>query len=70
MKAVNMKNYRFGTKGFAFMMEGFGMYDEETDSFASIDGRVPYVLRTKKAIEACIEADFPNVVCRRRVKPN
>ena len=57
MKAVNMKNFRFGTGYTCFYFSGFGMYDEETKTFVSADGRMPYVLRTKKLVEACIAAE-------------
>lgn len=68
MKAVNMKNYKFGYKGFYFRMQGFGMYDEETNSFVSMDGKEPYVLGTKKLTQACIDGGWPEL-CKMRVQP-
>jgi len=64
LKAVNMKWYRFATKGGKFAMHGFGMVDTETNEFASFDGKVPYVLRTKKLIESCIADGWPEKMLR------
>lgn len=64
LKAVNMKGYKFGTKGYKFSMNGFGMVNPETNEFASFDGKVPYVLRTKKLIESCIDGGWPEKMLR------
>ena len=69
MKAVNMKNYKFGDKVKWYYVKGFGMYDEATNSFASMDGKTPYILDTKKLMEACIAADFESI-CKYRIKAN
>lgn len=47
LKAVNMKNYRFG-KLQNIQYIGFGIIDTETNSFVSYDGFEPYVLERKK----------------------
>ena len=60
--AVNMKNYKFGAGRFTCSMQGFGMLDTDTDQFVSMDGRVPYVLRTKKIVEGCIAAGWPEQI--------
>lgn len=65
IKAVNMKGYEFGGKGYSFIMEGFGMLDTETDKFVSHDGRIPYVLRSKKLVQSCIEAGWPETFPKR-----
>ena len=57
IKAVNMKNYRFG-KLANIMYKGFGMLDTETNSFVSFDGKTPYVLTTKKIIQSCIDGGW------------
>lgn len=57
IKAVNMKNYRFGKNANQYYI-GFGMLDTETNTFVSLDGIHPYVLGTKKIIEACIAGDW------------
>ena len=57
IKAVNMKNYRFGKLG-NYRYEGFGMLDTETNTFVSYNGSDPYVLRTKKIIQSCIDAKW------------
>ena len=68
MKAVNMKGYKFSTSGgFKFTISGFGILDEETGTFASFDGRTPYVLRSKKLIQSCIEAGWTESM--KRVTP-
>lgn len=46
IKAVNMKNYRFGKLASRAYM-GFGMLDTETNTFCSFDGVNPYVLGKK-----------------------
>lgn len=66
MKAVNMKNYKFATKGSnIYMMKGFGMYDETTGTFVSHNGQFPYVLETKKMVESCIAAGFDEIFTAR-----
>lgn len=57
LKAVNMKNYRFG-KLSNIVYEGFGAIDTETNEFISFDGSTPYVLRTKKIMQSVIDADW------------
>lgn len=57
IKAVNMKNYRFGKNANRYYV-GFGMLDTETNTFVSFDGIHPYVLGTKKIIESCIAGDW------------
>lgn len=54
MKAVNMKNYKFGKLGNTYY-EGFGILDTETNSFVSLDGIHPYVLAKKSIIQICID---------------
>ena len=63
IKAVNMKSYRFGKYG-NIEYHGFGMLDTETDTFVSFDGRTPYVLATKKIIQSCIDANWPESLKR------
>lgn len=58
MRAVNMKNYKFGSAIKWGFTKGFGMYDEERNEFVSADGKIPYVLDTKKLVESCISAGF------------
>ena len=53
IKAVNMKDYRFGKLG-NIHYTGFGMINTETKEFYSFDGKLPYVLRTKRIMESCI----------------
>lgn len=57
IKAVNMKGYRFGKTG-SIRYVGFGMLDEESNSFFSFDGKTPYVLPVKKIIQSCIDAGW------------
>jgi hypothetical protein len=57
MKAVNMKSYRFG-KHANLQYIGFGILDEATNTFASFDGKNPYVLPIKKTIQSCIDAGW------------
>lgn len=66
IKAVNMKNFRFGKNGNVEYI-GFGMWDEETNEFCSFDGFRPYVLAKKKYIDSCIAADWAETL--KRVKP-
>lgn len=54
IKAVNMKNYRFGKLANAFYT-GFGMLDTDTEKFVSLDGIHPYVLGRKKVIQSIID---------------
>lgn len=63
MKAVNMKNYRFG-KMANRMYIGFGILDTETDEFVSHNGKDPFVLTTKKHVQSCIDADWPATLQR------
>ena len=63
MKAVNMKNYRFGKYANKWYI-GFGILDEETNTFASFDGKHPYVLPRKKIIQSCIDAGWPETLQR------
>lgn len=63
IKAVNMKTYRFG-KLENIMYSGFGMLDTETNTFVSFDGVKPYVLDTKKIIQSCIDAGWPETLKR------
>lgn len=63
IKAVNMKNFRFGKAGNVRYV-GFGMLDTETNDFVSFDGCTPYVLKTKKLIESCIAAEWPETMKR------
>lgn len=63
IKAVNMKNYKFG-KGANARYSGFGMLDTETNTFVSFDGVTPYVLNTKKVIQSCIDAGWPETLGR------
>lgn len=63
IKAVNMKNYRFGKKA-NIAYKGFGMLDTETDTFVSFDGINPYVLATKKVIQGCIDGNWPETLKR------
>ena len=58
IKAINMKNFRFGKLGNRQYI-GFGMYDTDTEMFLSLDGIHPYVLRTKKIIQSCIDGGWP-----------
>ena len=56
LKAVNMKNYRFGElKNIMFV--GFGIIDTQTNEFVSLDGNTPYVLDTKKIVQSVIDAN-------------
>ena len=64
MKAVNMKNYKFRKTagGFTYYFNGFGIYDEETESFVSVDGKKPFVLDRKYIAESCIKDGWPQNV--------
>ena len=42
--AVNMNRYKFGN----IQYKGFGIFDERTFSFVSLDGRNPYTVAQKK----------------------
>lgn len=66
IKAVNMKNYRFGKLGNK-RFSGFGAIDTDTNSFVSFDGINPYVLGTKKLIQSCIDAGWCNELKRAEV---
>ena len=61
IKAINMKNFRFGKLGNQQYI-GFGMYDTDTEMFLSLDGVQPYVLRTKKIIQSCIDGGWPETM--------
>ena len=63
IKAVNMKNYRFGKRANIFY-SGFDMLDMENNTFVSFDGITPYVLDTKKIIQSCIDAGWPETIKR------
>ncbi|MCH5340094.1 MAG: hypothetical protein J1E01_01375 [Acetatifactor sp.] len=63
IKAVNMKTYRFG-KLANIRYSGFGMLDTETNTFVSFDSVTPYVLDTKKIIQSCIDAGWPETLKR------
>ena len=63
IKVVNMKNYRFGKLG-NIAYTGFGMLDTTSNTFLSFDGKTPYVLRTKKIIQACIDGGWPESMKR------
>ncbi len=63
IKAVNVKNYRFGKRGNTAYI-GFAMLDTDTDTFVSLDGIKPYVLTTKKLVESCIIAEWPATLRR------
>lgn len=63
IKAVNMKSYKFGKRA-NIMYSGFGMLDTETNTFVSFDGVTPYVLTTKKIIQSCIDARWPETLKR------
>ncbi len=63
IKAVNMKNYRFGKLANKQYI-GFGMLDTKTNEFLSFDGQNPYVLTTKKIIQSCIDAEWPETMKR------
>ena len=63
IKAVNMKNYKFG-KLANIEYIGFGMLDTETNTFVSYDGFKPYVLERKKMIQSCIDAGWPATMKR------
>lgn len=58
IKAVNMKNYRFGKLGNIYY-KGIGMLDTESNTFLSMNGKDPYVLTTKKVIQSCIDGGWP-----------
>ena len=57
LKAVNMKNYRFGKKA-NIGAYGFGILDEETNTFVSLEGFRPYCLRTKKIMQSIIDSGW------------
>lgn len=57
IKAVNMKNYRFGKLG-NIRYTGFGILDTESNEFLSFNGKDPYVLTKKKVIQSCIDAEW------------
>ncbi len=63
IKAVNMKKYRFGKLANRQYI-GFGMLDTEANEFFSFDGQNPYVLTTKKIIQSCIDAGWPETMKR------
>lgn len=63
IKAVNMKDYKFGKHENIFY-KGFGMLDTESNTFVSFDGATPYVLRTKKIIQSCIDEGWPETLKR------
>lgn len=54
LKAVNMKNYRWG----AIEWVGFGIIDTETKRFVTVDGIRPYVLATKKIMQSVIDCGW------------
>lgn len=60
IKAVNMKNYKFG-KLANIQYKGFGMLDTETDTFVSFTGFEPCVYRTKKLVQEFINDGWPAV---------
>lgn len=64
MKAVNMKNYKFEKKTTTSIYKGFGILNEETNTFVSLDGTHPYVLGSKKAIQACINGALDTSACK------
>ena len=65
IKAVNMKNFKFKATSFGSVMyRGFGMLDTETNSFVSFDGVHPYVLKSKKIIQSCIDGNWPETLER------
>lgn len=63
IKAVNMKNYKFGKLG-NIRYTGFGMLDTESDTFVSFDGATPYVLGTKRIIQSCIDGAWADTLKR------
>lgn len=63
IKAVNMKNYRFGKLSNKRYI-GFGMLDTESNTFVSFDGITPYVLSSKKYIQSCIDGNWPETLKR------
>lgn len=64
LKAINIKGYRFGRNANQWYSDGFAMLDTETDTFVSLDGFTPYILRTKKLVQACIDAGWPETMKR------
>lgn len=51
--AVNMNRYKFGSAQY----KGFGIFDERTFSFVSIDGKNPYVVAQKKTLTHLINTN-------------
>lgn len=56
-KVVNMKGYRFGEKKNIEWI-GFGIIDEKTNSFISLEGFKPYCLATKKIMQSVIDSGW------------
>ena len=56
IKAVNMKGFEFKAGRGCFIMQGFGLLDEEAKAFISKDGRVPYVVGTKRLAQSFIDS--------------
>lgn len=69
MKAVKMNHMIAGKYVKLLFRDGFGFLDERTGEFASWDGNVPYVLRTKKLAQACIMEGWPEDLRRVRLDP-
>lgn len=65
IKAVNIKGYKFGNGVYKFFFSaGFAMMDTDTNEFLSMDGVRPYVLRTKKLVNSCIDGEWPKKMLR------
>lgn len=59
--AVNMKNYKFGNKSYS----GFGIFDERTFSFVSVDGKNPYTVSKKKTATYLITSNQAGALTKR-----
>lgn len=65
MKAVNMKNYKFEKEATTSIYMGYGILDEETNTFVSLDGVHPYVLCKKSTAQTCINGALDLETCER-----
>ena len=59
--AVNMNRYKFGNMQY----RGFGIFDERTFSFVSIDGKNPYTVAQKKTATYLISTNQAAALTKR-----
>lgn len=65
MKAVNMKKYEFKKESTTSIYMGYGILDEETNTFVSLDGVHQYVLCKKSTAQTCINGALDLETCER-----